>query len=102
MNVEDIIRYITRNKIDSIIHCAAKVGGIKANSDHLGEFFYKNVIMNTNRYPEIRQLARPHPTSTSHQKKNSLATICFGLKTVAPVFTPLEMVLLEKNFMSEC
>lgn len=48
MNVEDIIRYITRNKIDSIIHCAAKVGGIKANSDHLGEFFYKNVIMNTN------------------------------------------------------
>ena len=48
MHVEDIIRYITLNKIDSIIHCAAKVGGIKANSDHLGEFFYKNVIMNTN------------------------------------------------------
>ena len=48
MHVEDIIRYISRNKIDSIIHCAAKVGGIKANSDHLGEFFYKNVIMNTN------------------------------------------------------
>ena len=48
MHVEDIIRYITRNKIDSIIHCAAKVGGIKANSDHLGEFFYKNVIMNAN------------------------------------------------------
>ncbi len=48
MNVEDIIRYITRNKIDSIIHCASKVGGIKANSDHLGEFFYKNVIMNAN------------------------------------------------------
>jgi len=48
MHVEDIIRYITLNKIDSIIHCAAKVGGIKANSDHLGEFFYKNVIMNAN------------------------------------------------------
>jgi len=48
MHVEDIIRYISRNKIDSIIHCAAKVGGIKANSDHLGEFFYKNVIMNAN------------------------------------------------------
>ena len=47
MHVEDIIRYITRNKIDSIIHCAAKVGGIKANSEHLGEFFYKNIIMNS-------------------------------------------------------
>ena len=44
MHVEDIIRYITLNKIDSIIHCAAKVGGIKANSEHLGEFFYENII----------------------------------------------------------
>ena len=48
MDVDDIIRYITLNKIDSIIHCAAKVGGIKANSEHLGEFFYENIIMNTN------------------------------------------------------
>ena len=48
MHVEDIIRYITLNKIDSIIHCAAKVGGIKANSENLGEFFYQNVTMNAN------------------------------------------------------
>ena len=48
MDVDDIVRYITLNKIDSIIHCAAKVGGIKANSEHLGEFFYENIIMNTN------------------------------------------------------
>lgn len=48
MHVEDIVRYITLNKIDSIIHCAAKVGGIKANSEHLGEFYYENIIMNTN------------------------------------------------------
>ena len=48
MNIDDIIRYITINKIDSIIHCAAKVGGIKANSDHLGEFFYDNIAMNIN------------------------------------------------------
>ena len=48
MNVDDIMRYITLNKIDSIIHCAAKVGGIKANSENLGEFFYENVTMNTN------------------------------------------------------
>ena len=48
MNIDDIILYISLNKIDSIIHCAAKVGGIKANSDHLGEFFYDNIAMNIN------------------------------------------------------
>ena len=48
MNVNDTMRYISLHKIDSIIHCAAKVGGIKANSEHLGEFFYENITMNTN------------------------------------------------------
>ena len=48
MNVSDIVRYIDTNQIDSIIHCAARVGGIKANTEHLGEFFYENIIMNTN------------------------------------------------------
>ena len=36
------------NNIDSIIHCAAKVGGIGANINKPGEFFYGNIIMNTN------------------------------------------------------
>ena len=48
MNIDNIIRYITINKIDSIIHCAAKVGGIKSNMEHLGEFFYENIIINSN------------------------------------------------------
>jgi len=43
-----ILDYIVANNIDSIIHCAAKVGGIKANSEHLGEFYYDNIIMNSN------------------------------------------------------
>ncbi len=47
-DVSSIVQYITRNEIDSIIHCAAKVGGIKANSEHLGEFYYENIIMNSN------------------------------------------------------
>jgi GDP-L-fucose synthase len=47
-NLHEIIRYIDNNQIDSIIHCAAKVGGIKANSEHLGEFYYENIIMNSN------------------------------------------------------
>ena len=48
MHIDNIVRYLTMNKIDSIIHCAGKVGGLKANSDKLGEFFYHNIIMNTN------------------------------------------------------
>jgi len=47
-NLQDIINYIQTNNIDSIIHCAAKVGGIKANSDYLGDFFYDNIRINTN------------------------------------------------------
>jgi GDP-L-fucose synthase len=48
MNLDSIVNYIVENDIDSIIHCAAKVGGIKANTEHLGEFFYENIIMNAN------------------------------------------------------
>ena len=48
MNIDDIILYIKTNKIDSIIHCAARVGGIKANTEKIGEFFYENIIINTN------------------------------------------------------
>jgi len=48
MNQDSIINYLVENEIDSIVHCAAKVGGIKANSEHLGEFYYENMMMNTN------------------------------------------------------
>ena len=33
---------------DSVIHCAAKVGGVGANMNYKGEFFYDNIMMNTN------------------------------------------------------
>jgi GDP-L-fucose synthase len=33
---------------DGIIHCAAKVGGIGGNMNYKGEFFYDNIMMNTN------------------------------------------------------
>lgn len=48
MNIDDIVLYLHSNQIDSIIHCAGKVGGVKANQTKLGEFFYENIIMNTN------------------------------------------------------
>ena len=33
---------------DSVIHCAAKVGGLGSNMKYKGDFFYQNVMMNTN------------------------------------------------------
>jgi len=31
-----------------IVHCAGKVGGLGANMNHKGSFFYDNIMMNTN------------------------------------------------------
>jgi GDP-L-fucose synthase len=36
------------NPVDAVIHLAAKVGGVKGNSDYVADFFYDNIIMNTN------------------------------------------------------
>ena len=33
---------------DAIIHLAAKVGGIKGNSDNISDFFHDNIMINTN------------------------------------------------------
>ena len=41
----DIIRMIDTAKPDIIIHLAAKVGGIGANRERPGEFFYDNLMM---------------------------------------------------------
>ena len=49
---KDTIDYITKiikeKNIDTIIHCAAKVGGVKANLDNNQEFFIKNYKINNN------------------------------------------------------
>ena len=33
---------------DKVIHCAARVGGLGGNMNHKGEFFYENIMINTN------------------------------------------------------
>jgi GDP-L-fucose synthase len=35
-------------EFDGVIHCAAKVGGLGSNMNYKGEFFYNNIMMNTN------------------------------------------------------
>ena len=41
----DIVRMYEEIKPDIVIHLAARVGGIGANREHPGEFFYDNLVM---------------------------------------------------------
>lgn len=37
-----------KKEFDSVIHCAAKVGGLGSNINYKGEYFYDNIMINTN------------------------------------------------------
>ena len=50
--VDKVLETIT---FDGIIHCAAKVGGVGGNMNYKGEFFYDNIMMNTNVIESARQ-----------------------------------------------
>ena len=44
----EVEKMLSDVKPDSILHLAARVGGIKDNVSKQGEFFFKNVSINTN------------------------------------------------------
>lgn len=53
--------HIIKKDWDAVIHTAAKVGGLGANMTKKGEFFYQNIMMNTNviescRIAEVKNL----------------------------------------------
>lgn len=39
---------LEEDRVDTVIHCAARVGGVKANTDYVADFFDDNVKMNMN------------------------------------------------------
>ncbi|MHC4170216.1 MAG: GDP-L-fucose synthase family protein [Planctomycetota bacterium] len=51
----DIVRMYEDMKPDVVIHLAAAVGGIGANREHPGEFFYKNLMMGVQLIEKARQ-----------------------------------------------
>ena len=51
----DVDKIFDTIKFDGVIHCAAKVGGVGGNMNHKGEFFYDNIMMNTNVIEECRK-----------------------------------------------
>lgn len=51
LNLEDqseVFNFFKKNKINSVINAAAKVGGIYANNKYKADFIYKNLIIQTN------------------------------------------------------
>jgi GDP-L-fucose synthase len=44
----EVFTYIKHMKPDTVIHLAGKVGGVKANTDNMYDFFSENLLMNSN------------------------------------------------------
>jgi GDP-L-fucose synthase len=53
---EEVDKIFEKIDFDSVIHCAAKVGGVGGNMNYKGEFFYDNIMINTN----VIESARVH------------------------------------------
>lgn len=47
LDEEQVIKMYEEIKPDAVIHTAARVGGLGANMNHMGDFFYENIKMNT-------------------------------------------------------
>jgi len=43
----DVIKMYEDHRPDTVVHLAAKVGGLGANMNYLADFFYQNIMMNT-------------------------------------------------------
>jgi GDP-L-fucose synthase len=48
LKYDQLSNYIKNNNIDSVVHAAARVGGVKANTDFVYDFFSENIMMSTN------------------------------------------------------
>jgi GDP-L-fucose synthase len=71
-----IVRLLRDRRPTLVLHLAAVVGGIGANRDHPGKFFYENAIMGIELIEQCRQFRLP--------KLLVLGTIC-----AYPKFTPV-------------
>jgi GDP-L-fucose synthase len=73
---DDIVKMYDDMEPDIVIHLAAVVGGIGANREHPGEFFYKNLMMGVQliEHGRLRQI----------EKFVAIGTVC-----LYPKFTPV-------------
>ena len=85
VNMEDVIRLYADAEPDIVIHLAAVVGGIGANSENPGRFFYDNLMMGV----QMMEQGRLYGV----EKFVALGTIC-----CYPKFTPIPFK--EENLWS--
>jgi GDP-L-fucose synthase len=76
VQMDNVVRMYSDMKPDIAIHLAAVVGGIGANREHPGEFFYKNLMMGV----QLIEQGRLH----NIEKFVAIGTIC-----AYPKFTPV-------------
>ena len=76
LQMDNIVRMYEDMKPDVVIHLAAVVGGIGANREHPGEFFYKNLMMGVQLIEQGRL--------QNIEKFVAIGTIC-----AYPKFTPV-------------
>ncbi|HUT29800.1 MAG TPA: GDP-L-fucose synthase [Sedimentisphaerales bacterium] len=76
VDMKDIVRMYEDMQPDIVIHLAAVVGGIGANREHPGEFFYKNLMMGV----QLIEQARLRDI----EKFVAIGTVC-----AYPKFTPV-------------
>jgi len=76
VQMNNIVRMYADMKPDIVIHLAAVVGGIGANREHPGEFFYKNLMMGV----QLIEQGRLH----NIEKFVAIGTVC-----AYPKFTPV-------------
>ena len=48
LDQKKVFKFLKKNKINSVIICAARVGGIKANNDYKANFIYENLAIQNN------------------------------------------------------
>ena len=76
VKMQDVVRMYEDMRPDIVIHLAAVVGGIGANREHPGEFFYKNLMMGV----QVIEQGRIHGI----EKFVAIGTVC-----AYPKFTPV-------------
>jgi GDP-L-fucose synthase len=86
LNASELDNYLSRNKVDCIVHLSALCGGIKFNQDNPAKLLYENTMMGLNVYEQARL--------NGVKKIYSMGTIC-----MYPKFCP-SIPFLEDDIWS--
>ena len=89
-NINETNKMFKHHNPTHVIHCAGKVGGLSANMEYKGEFFYDNIMINTN----IIESARKHNV----KKLVSFLSTCVFPENIKYPITEKKIHLGEPHF----